>query len=141
MIEEGEVIKVEGEKVIISLPASQHCKKCGICVSATDGRRMLEISKDKKVKVGDKVEVSIPEGIVSRISFLLFILPLLVFILGYGLLRKLTGSEVISGVGAGIGFLLVLYGIWLYEKRIREIKGTTLSFVFRVKGKNGSDNS
>jgi len=141
MIEEGEVTKVEKEKVIISFPASEHCQKCGICWSAANGRRTLEIPRDKKVKVGDKVEVFIPEGVVSRISFLLFILPLLGFILGYVLLKKLTSSEVVSGVGAGIGFFLILYGTWLYEKRVRDIRRTTLPFVFRVKGENGSNNS
>ena len=137
MLEEGEVVKVEGKRVVISLPASSHCERCGICGSGADSRRTLEVTKKEKLSVGDKVEIYIPEGIICRVGFLLFILPLLGFIGGYGVLWLLIGSEVIAATGGGVVFFLVLYAIWLYGRKIKEIEKITV----HLKEKNGSADS
>ena len=83
-------------------------------------------------KVKDKVEVFIPEGMISKVSFSIFIFPLLIFFSAYWILWKLTDSELMSSIGGMVAFLLAFYALRLYEKKIAEIKRVTLPCILKI---------
>ena len=75
MIETGKVIKIEEDKAIILLNSSEYCNKCKICFFDNKGQRTLKIYNGVGAKIGDKVEIFIPKGMISKMSFSIFIFP------------------------------------------------------------------
>jgi positive regulator of sigma E activity len=132
MIEIGKVLKIEEDKAEVALEASEHCRKCGVCMLDSHGQRTLKVYNTAEAEVGDRVEVSIPKGVVSKCSYFIFIFPIISFLLGYLLLGWLSNNEVVGATGGGIAFILTFYAFWFYDKKLREIKKDTLPYISRV---------
>ena len=132
MIESGEVAEIKGDKALIYLQRGGDCKRCGICALNKEGKPTIRVSNGVGAKLGDRVEVLIPEGLISKLGFFVFIFPLIIFLLSYGILWQLTGREITGAIGGGIAFLLSFYGLWLYNKKLTQIKRETLPYILRI---------
>ncbi len=138
MLETGKVIKIEGDKTIINLSTGKHCDKCRICIVGNGGQRTLIVGNNIGAKIGDRVEVFIPDGMISKSSFSVFILPIMAFLVGYFFAWFFSRSETLSVVAGAITFVLTFYALFIYEKKLSQFKKDTLPYILRVleHGKN-----
>ncbi len=142
MIEIGKVIKIEEEKAVVLLSSSEYCNKCKLCLFDDKGQRTLKIYNNVGAKVGDKVEVSIPEGMISKLSFSIFIFPIIVFLIGYWIVWNMSHSEKLSAVGGLIAFVLTFYALWIYERKLSQIKKDALPYISKIlKNKDQTKNN
>ncbi|MCK4904752.1 SoxR reducing system RseC family protein [bacterium] len=140
MIEIGKVIKIEENRAVVLLSASEHCDKCRICMLDDEGQRTLTADNDIGAKIGNEVEIFISEGMISKLSFLVFILPIMTFLIGYLILWGISRSEIVSAIAGGITFVLTFYALFVYEKKLNQINKDTLPSISRIlKNKNESN--
>jgi positive regulator of sigma E activity len=132
MIETGKVIKIEEEKAVVLLSSSEHCNRCKICLFDEKGQRILKIHNTVGAKIEDEVEVFIPDGMISKLSFSVFILPIVTFLIGYWIVWSMSGSEMLSAVGGATAFVLTFYSLWIYEKKLNQIKKDTLPYISKI---------
>lgn len=97
--EEGVVEKVVRGRVRISMKETSFCDKCRLC---SKGGRILEVPYSGELKEGERVRVSIPEGRISLLYLIVFLLPLLFLILG-----AVVGERI--GEGKGVSFFAFLF--------------------------------
>jgi len=132
MIEIGKVIKTEEEKAIVLLNSSEYCNKCKVCFFDEKGQRTLKIYNTVGAEVGDEVEVFIPEGMISKLSFSIFVVPIAAFLIGYWIVFIASRKEMLGAIGGIVAFVLTFYALWLYEKKLSQIKKDTLPYVSKI---------
>lgn len=89
------VVKIQKEKVTIELKKSGACKNCsvaGLCMGQNSSVRH-QVKSDMKLKMGDKVTVSLSSNIKLLSSLIIFIFPILMMVLVYSILKLLGSSE------------------------------------------------
>jgi positive regulator of sigma E activity len=122
MRETGRVSKIFGKnKAEIEMRSTAGCAKCGLCKIGLNNMVYLTVVTAGDVKAGDMVEIEIPEREVILITFLIFILPLILFFLGY-----LIYNYVLAAVLPAVYYI----GLWFYDKSARK-KGKYLPCVVR----------
>jgi len=139
MIETGKVIKIEDEKAVVLFELSEQCSKCKICLFDETGQRILKVANDINAVAGDRVEIVIPEGAISKLSFSVFILPIINFFIGYFFAWIFSRSEAVSVISGVIIFLLTFYALFIYEKKMNQIKKDTLPYILKILGEKDSD--
>ncbi len=132
MLEIGKVAKIEEDKAVVNLSAGGYCDKCRICLFDDKGQRTLRADNKMGAKIGDRVEVFIPDGMISRSSFLIFILPIITFLIGYSFAWFFSHSDVLSVISGAVTFVLTFYALFIYEKKLSQIKRDTLPFISKI---------
>jgi len=112
MREIGQVVKENGRLVTVRFPRKSTCEHCNMCAFKPNESHVdITLEKTLDCQIGDKVEVNITQGTVLKMSFLLYLFPLLVGLIGFLVSYLLNAGEIIqmiSFVGAlAIGFLLL----------------------------------
>jgi positive regulator of sigma E activity len=136
MPEQGKIIGFKGRKVIVELPRSGACGKCGICMQSEDQTKMvLELENPGGVGRGDWVMLELEGKRVLQAAAFAYGIPigglLLGALLGYFLAPSPAQGEVFTLMGGGLGLagglLLAIYldRTWgkkgRFEPRIIEI--------------------
>ena len=109
MKEIGTVVGVDGDRISVSVKRSAACEKCGKCQHAhitfgDNSNLIVEAISTSAVKPGDLVELEITGQDYLRLSFLLYVLPLLGTGVGFALgwfLGRLSGTRL-----CGVAFLV-----------------------------------
>ncbi|HID93164.1 MAG TPA: hypothetical protein EYP60_03610 [bacterium (Candidatus Stahlbacteria)] len=118
MEETGKVVGVDGELVRVEIEpkgACSHCAARAICNPA--GNKMYtEAVNEKGARVGDTVRLEMNPRSTILAAFLIFILPIIAFGIGFAILKLITKTDSIS-VLAGIGFLAIYF---IFLKRLDE---------------------
>jgi positive regulator of sigma E activity len=127
--EEGVVVDVlSAQSVRIAMSGASHarCGSCGLCKRDASGKNVfLDVRTPTQLKVGDRVTVDIPGPGAALSGFLLFFLPLVLFIGGILAMEALRARGVISlgswaSVAAGFALMVLSYGVAaLYDRRLR----------------------
>ncbi|MEW5814299.1 MAG: SoxR reducing system RseC family protein [Spirochaetota bacterium] len=119
MTETGKIIKIEGNRVTLGVCGEESCQACGGSCSIKEKERVFTAlnSRDLSLQAGDEVEVYISAGKTLKASFMLLILPLLLFIIFYagagGIFKG--ASEAVKALG-GVAGLASGFGInYLYK--------------------------
>jgi positive regulator of sigma E activity len=105
IVERGTVIVASEGSVDIRVAAGAACESCGACCHVDKDGVTVEGARDAfGAKVGDEVEVEIPEGADTRAGIIVFILPAVGLLAGYagGYLAALT-LGVTPDVGGAVG--------------------------------------
>jgi positive regulator of sigma E activity len=103
-------VKDKSIRATISRDCSESCLHC--TKPKHKGSILVHNSSGLEVKAGDMVEIYAPPGKTILAGFLIFIVPLLLFIVFYFLGKAITGTEddlipFLCGIGGiGAGFLL-----------------------------------
>ena len=109
------VAEVKDNKVLVKLPESDSCASCavhGIC-QVGDNTSSHWIETDLRLQVGDKVKIFISPALKIMSSFIVFLLPVIMMIVIYLLIKYLIGgSENASIVGSVLS--LGLSGLIIY---------------------------
>jgi positive regulator of sigma E activity len=104
MKEEGRIIKIDGQRVVVQLEAKGACSSCGMShfchSSGSDSREMSLEYHGTGISQGDLVEIETPARSVLSAAFLVFIFPLILSIIAYSIVYYATKS---TGYGL-IGF-------------------------------------
>ncbi len=142
MLEEGVVISVHNGKATVEITktAAESCARCGICISAGDVKKLLEVETIPGLLAGNKVILRIDTpSTYSGIAFL-FVLPLLAFFIGCILGEKVTfilpqSANLRMGLFGLLSFLISLLGASIYDRRLRT-KGFRPPVIVSVKGES-----
>jgi len=117
MIESGEVVRVQDDSADVTMVGSDSCEACGACHAVGAGRMIMEDVEDRlSTRVGDLVEVEIPEG--SRLVGALvgYGTPIVVLVVGYlaGVLLSdvlRTDTDLTGAVFAVVSVVVMLIAV------------------------------
>ncbi len=158
MFETGKVAKIEKDKAIVNLSAGEYCDTCPqkighpapeglagrqeyrICVFDDGAQPSLRVDNNIGAKIGDRVEVFIPDGMISKLSFAVFVLPIMTFLIGYFFAWFFSRSEILSAISGTITFVLTFYALFIYEKKLNQIKKETLPYISKILENTNSNN-
>lgn len=93
MIEEGKVIEIKGDITKVEIRRSTSCGTCRACWMAEGGKMIAEAENLIGAKVGQRVRLQV-SGSILKAAFVVYILPLLGLIIGYG-----VGSFISRAIG------------------------------------------
>lgn len=128
MEEVGRVVELSGENAIVEFEDTEKCRHCGaqsICHQGPGGKMQTKAINEIGAAVGDRVKVALSPGMSVFIAFLLFVVPIIAFIIAFAIVRALTKSEnfaIIGGFGGLIAFFLLLIRINQQAARRKEFK-------------------
>lgn len=129
MIEEhGTVIAISGDRATIKAKRSEACEGCGtkdMCHDADGESAKLEALNPIDAKVGDEVNFTVGTGAVIRAGVLIYLFPMIAFIVGVVIVQALAGVLLPEGWNAdlasavlGLGLLVLTYlAVSIYSKR------------------------
>jgi len=140
MFETGKVAKIEEDKAVVNLSAGEYCDKCRICVFDDGAQPSLRVDNNIGAKIGDRVEVFIPDGMISKSSFAVFVLPIMTFLIGYFFAWFFSRSEILSAISGIITFVLTFYALFIYEKKLNQFKKETLPYISKILENTNSNN-
>ena len=121
----GEVIGVEGNKVIVRMSVNSACSGChakAVCGVNESKDKIVEVVTlaASEYAVGDSVEVALRQRSMGVTSVMLaYVIPFFVLsLLLYGV-SALGGSDEIAALSALAGVGLYYIGLWLVRDRVR----------------------
>jgi sigma-E factor negative regulatory protein RseC len=125
--EQGIIEEVSARKAIVRVRKSSACKHCSSkdSCSISDRDMLVEVDNDLQAKVGDHVEISVPEGTLLKISALVYLFPIIALIIGAFLgdfLAKHLLQTNSSWIAIIVGFIflgIVFFGLKIFERTKR----------------------
>lgn len=124
MKEQGFVVKANGEVATVRFSSSSACAKCGACMRFSDSEVSVNADNMIGAGLGDLVAVDIEPAQVIKASFLVFIMPIILLIIGYYLGKAV--SETVGILAGTLFFAASFLGLYFFDR----LKGKT--FVSRV---------
>lgn len=116
MVNKGVVKKIEGNKIFVEVYKDAACSSCASCNDKTCGMREFKYTKGD-LKVEDVVELSSSDKFILKLSFLIYIFPVLSLFLGYYIGSvKLGFSETKSILVSFFFLFLSMIFIFLVDK-------------------------
>lgn len=129
---EATVVAINEKHATIQLNRKSACdgchkqeegKDCTVCSLLGSNRSFTAVADNPiGAKVGDKVEVETAGGRVLFYAALVFLLPIVVALLAWGIASLFIEREGIRLIIAFIGFAVCFLGVWIYSERIRKNK-------------------
>ncbi len=119
MQEKGIITSIgPNDKAMVKLVRDKKCQGCHACDLFGDGSASISAVNGIDAKPGDVVEVNIGSDKVLFSSFIVFLLPILLIIVGYFLGHHFFAPQGYSGEeygigGAGIAFL---FSLWISKQ-------------------------
>ena len=113
MGESGMVVGIEGDNALVEMEASKECEACGACRYTETGRMVASVSNSLSARVGDTVKIDIEPKLVLAAAALIYIMPIVFFFVGYGLLAWIASSlgadsEAVA-IAGGLTFLVLSF--------------------------------
>ena len=134
MIETGTITQIHDDIVVVAC-RTEACESCSGAFCKTEGRTFEAINgRDIKLQIGDQVEVYLPPGKTVVAGFMVLIVPLIFFGIGYTLAGRFSPNE---GMKALIGIISLALGFWLNFSIGKKRKRATLPEVVEVKNPVG----
>lgn len=128
MKETGIVKSVDGEFCTCMTKRKSACgENCASCKAACSSREHTFVAKNKiGAEVGDTVVIEMPTKSVLKSAFLVYILPLLAFLLGFSYLFETGKSEIESALwglvlGCAVWVLVSFYGKYKKAELIPDV--------------------
>lgn len=125
MLTIAKVIATEGKVATVEVKRKSACEGChkmtlgegcGVCsLLGSDSRFEAKAENGLGARVGDRVEVETGTGRVLFYSALVFLLPVVVGILLYGVSGWFFETELARYLLLAGGFAVSLFGVWLYS--------------------------
>lgn len=126
---QAEVLAVEGTHVLVKV--SEHGGGCGRCNEAGGcnsgvltqvfGRRAgreFRLVNSIGATLGDRVVVSLQDGVTLKTSLVVYMVPVVLMILGAALGTALGKGDLGAGLGAGLGLVAALAFVAHFRRRM-----------------------
>jgi positive regulator of sigma E activity len=122
MIEKGQVVRVEGDRIIVELDHKGGCAHCSIshcCTSTIPPKRQLNLKHaGDPLKPGDWVEIETPAKSLLSAALLVFILPLIISTAVYAAVMNLSNRSGLALLSFFASFLLSIGLIGVIDRTI-----------------------
>ncbi|MFC1863660.1 SoxR reducing system RseC family protein, partial [Thermodesulfobacteriota bacterium] len=124
MIKElGIIEKVFNHKATVRVqqtPACEHCKSKASC-DISKREMMVDLENDLQAKVGDQVELSVPEGAIVKISMFVYLFPIIALMIGAFIGAALgeifrVNQSISAALTGGIAMGVVFFVLKRFEK-------------------------
>lgn len=103
----------------------EECAGCGVTGAAVHARALNPIG----ARPGQKVVVQSDTNKMLRIVALVYLTPVLLFLVGYFITMAVTSSAAIQYLAAGTGFAAGILLAVLYDRRLRQRGGLSFQIV------------
>ncbi len=122
MKEIGLITKITKNECVVRFDRKAACDSCNMCLRSKDNMYVeLVVENTLGAKVGDSVEVEIPDKSVLKASFLVYIVPASAFLIG---LVATKNMEDWASISIAIVALVIAYiGVMGAERYLRKKKG------------------
>jgi len=122
----GCVVSVKDEAVVVAMPMSPECEKCGACIVAGEGKEVLLLAKNAAgAGAGDTVEIEISAGRVLAAAFIIYMVPIILTIVGFLVGSAITGGDEEANLPIilAVVFLVASFlSVWMYDMRLRRVE-------------------
>lgn len=121
------VIAIDGHFAMVEAERSSACEGChkaeeggcSVCSLMGGDRKLATRAKNSLgAKVGDAVLIESNDGRMLWYAVLVFILPILITLLTWGIVSLLTNELSWQVAGGAFGFMVSFLGIYIYSKKI-----------------------
>lgn len=109
MQQSGLIVHIQDDKATVRFTRSKSCAHCGACIRFGDNEMQVEVENTLHAQAGDRVCVELHAKSFVQASFLAYIVPLALLLLGVGLGSSLGGD--LLGVVCGLGGALIAFFI------------------------------
>jgi len=124
--EQGKVIRIVKEDIAeVSFSPKSACAKCGLCHRASGGEMVILALNEIGAKIGEGVEVEIPEVQFIKSSFLIFIFPIISLIVFYLIGFVISGDQGVGALSSILGLILAAFLLKMYDLYI--VKGKPIA--------------
>lgn len=139
--EQGRVTAVKGNNAILRARRSSACEGCrekDQCTSVADGKEMeFEASNPINARVGDTVDVEMKTGQLLRLSFFLYVFPILVMVagamIGNHLAPRFNGDPSLFAAVFGFTALIAAVGVVKLKDRQAGKTGQYRPVIVRIR--------
>jgi len=114
--ERGIIEKADKEKAVVRVQkhsACSHCESRGMCHTENEGEMVIEVENMIGAVPGDRVEITVPTGSFMKITIMVYMLPVLAFLLGAflgdSLGRKISLNPSLTAIIGGIGLMVIFF--------------------------------
>lgn len=118
MQQDGTVRKTEGEIAFVVVKRQSACgENCGNCSGCKD--KFSEITAENKIGAisGDNVVVEMNDALVLYAAFLVYIVPLIIFFVSFGIFSLFGASQISSVVISALISALFYVFLGIYDKK------------------------
>ncbi len=121
MPEIGQVVEIEGNKVVVKLKRTEACAKCRACTVGMQSQDMIiKAYNNCEAKIGDSVEIVLEEADFVTAVMISYGIPFLSLIIGTFLGFSISeilgfGYGELVGFAFGIIFVVIAY-LWIKSK-------------------------
>ena len=122
MKEIGVVKSVEGGICLVAVNRKTACgENCATCKGACSAEEQIFSAKNAVgAIVGDKVSIEIDTKRVLKSAFLVYILPLLVFLAAYLTGAEIFENNIVTALGSVVSAGIVFLCLCIYDKKYKE---------------------
>ena len=121
MREVGTLLRIEKDMAVVRMEPRGGCRSCAIntyCRQTGTGIRELRLPLPKiRIKPGDLVAIDTPARSLVTAAFLVFILPLILSITAYGLIKSWARDDGLAMAGFFIVFILAELLVAFIDRR------------------------
>lgn len=128
MREVAVVESVTQGKTVVSVKRNTACgDSCATCpAQCKQAQNTITVNNRIGAKPGDKVEIEMKTASVLKSAFLVYILPLVMFFLGYAAAKGFGFSEQIAVISAFLIFIMTFIVLHFYDKYAKNSINTTI---------------
>jgi sigma-E factor negative regulatory protein RseC len=122
MREEGIVKRMVLDKIVeVQLASGEGCRTCSCRCQESGTAKTVEAANEIGAVLGERVEVEISSSKLLGAFLLIYILPLLFLLAGYGMFSLIASNEGLKILGAFLGLVFGLMLVRYLGSRNREI--------------------
>ena len=123
LVEEGVVIEVLGDIAKVRAIRGTSCGGCAsraMCKPSEGANVVIEAKNGLGAHVGERVEVAMHPKTFLKASFIVYIIPLIGFVIGGAVGKRIGGADAWAALCGMSSMVLSYVGIWMYNKRAQK---------------------
>ena len=114
----GEVVELKGKRALVRIYRTSSCgENCSQCSGeCKPSATMVEATNGLSAKVGDTVKIQMNSGSFLFLAFVGYIFPILVCLVTYFIVNRITGNVITADISAIASLILVLVIFFIVDK-------------------------
>lgn len=120
MKEEGRIIEItDGGMAKLEVLRSDACKTCNLCFEGSRGERLIFAENSLGAKKGDRVTIELNSSVITKLSFLIYLIPIIGLLSGVTVVAQITTSEIMRALGGIAGFTVFSSAVFIYLRKTK----------------------